>query len=318
MTEGNKLIEKRYDCIVLFDVKDGNPNGDPDAGNQPRIDPETGHGLITDVCIKRKIRNYVSLVSSLNENHATGLDIYVKERGILANEHKKAYFAVGDEEGSSSTNEKARLWMLKNYFDVRTFGAIMNMGKTKDEEKGKKQKHWNCGVVKGPVQITFARSIDPVVNLEHSITRVALTNANDTKRETTTDSETGEEKAGSGQFGKKNTISYGLYQQNIFVSPFLAKDTGFTESDLELLWKAIENMFENDRSSSHGQMSTQALIIFEHSNALGDAPAHKLFERVNIVRKDMTKPIRSIADYNIQLDGKLLDLTKVRLVISAK
>jgi CRISPR-associated protein Csd2 len=318
----NNGINARYDFVLLFDVQDGNPNGDPDAGNLPRIDPETGHGLVTDVCLKRKVRNYVALAKRDDKgNPASGYDIYVKERGILANEQKRAYQTIGETEGSDSPNLRARGWMMKTFFDVRCFGAVMTTGKTEEEKPtargsgGKNKKLWNCGQVRGPVQLTFARSIDPIVALEHSITRVALTNASDTDR-SSVDPDSGEEKAGSGQMGRKSTIPYGLYRAHGFVSPQLAADTGFSEGDLTLLWQALANMFESDRSAARGLMSARHLIVFKHESPLGDAPAHRLFERVSVTRKKT--PARQFADYEVLLDGKPLAGEELRKEVAAK
>ena len=318
----NNGINARYDFVLLFDVQDGNPNGDPDAGNLPRTDPETGHGLVTDVCLKRKVRNYVTLAKRGAEGKpAVGYDIYVKERGILANEQKRAYQALGETEGSDSPNFRARGWMMEHFFDVRCFGAVMTTGKTEEDKPaakgggGKNKKLWNCGQVRGPVQFTFARSIDPIVALEHSITRVALTNASDTDR-SSIDQESGEEKAGSGQMGRKSTIPYGLYRLHGFVSPQLAADTGFSEADLQLLWAALTNMFESDRSAARGLMSARHLIVFKHASPLGDAPAYRLFERVSVTRKKT--PARQFADYEVLFDGQPLAGSDLHKEVAAK
>ena len=309
----NRAIQNRYEFVYLFDVENGNPNGDPDAGNMPRTDPETGHGLVTDVCIKRKIRNYITLAKTneRGENEA-GYDIYVKERGILANEQRKAYLALKDEgvKARGQANDKARQWMCRNFFDVRTFGAVMSTGKIegKDKEKYKdlidpkaKTPQWNCGQVRGAVQMTFARSVDPIVILEHSITRVALTNVSDTQKEAV-ETEEGE-KAGSGQFGRKHTVPYGLYRAHGFVSAKLATQTDFTEDDLTLLWTALMQMFEHDRSAARGLMSAQKLIVFKHDSALGNAPAYKLFDLVKVKRiTDVSKPARAFLDYEIVIE----------------
>lgn len=301
-----KPIEKRYEFVLLFDVIDGNPNGDPDAGNAPRIDPETGQGLVTDVCLKRKIRNYVLQA----RNGQPPYDIYVKERGVLAQEQKKAYLAC-HLDPSETPREEARRWMCKNFYDVRTFGAVMTTGKTGDDDekngkgakkRGEKKKLWNCGQVRGPVQIAFARSLDPILTLEHCITRVALTNVGDTGRGTT-DPETGEEKAGSGQFGRKHTVPYALYRAHGFISPHFANYTGFGEADLGLFWEALDNMFEQDRSAARGQMALRQLVVFEHSGGLGSAPAHRLFELVKVERRDPSRPPRSFADYQVTIDS---------------
>ena len=284
-------LQKRYDFILLFDVRDGNPNGDPDAGNLPRIDPETGNGLVTDVCIKRKIRNYVDIV----KGNQPPYEIYIKEKAILNNSNKRAFDALGVDltkdtskrKGGDKT-EEAKLWMCKNFFDIRTFGAVMT---TKI----------NCGQVRGPVQFTFARSIDPVIAAEHSITRMAVT----------TEEEAEKQSGDNRTMGRKYTIPYGLYQTHGFISPHLANQTGFDTDDLELLWDSLLNMFDYDRSAARGFMSTQRLIIFEHSSMLGDKPAQDLFARVSVERKtDPDKPARSFDDYKVTLDGQLLDHEK--------
>ena len=290
--EDTKPLEHRYELLLLFDVCNGNPNGDPDADNAPRTDPETGHGLVTDVCIKRKIRNFVTLT----RNNTPPDEIYVKERGILADEQRKAYIKNGLE-ASSSANKVAHDWMCANYYDIRSFGAVMTTGKTKEgAEEGKaakgKEKMWNCGQVRGPVQFGFAQSIDPVSSASHTITRTALTNSGDTKRESTM--EDGEEKAGSGQIGRKHGIAYGLYVMHGFISPFLAQDTKFTERDLGLLLEAMTNMFEQDRSAARGEMATRALLLFEHESKLGNAPAHKVFASAKLPK---CKLARSFEDY---------------------
>lgn len=295
-------FEKRVEMVLLFDVLNGNPNGDPDAGNAPRVDPETGYGMVTDVCLKRKIRNFVGLIKGCQPPY----DIYVKERGILAREQRKAYEAVRAEP-LNRPNEDARAWMCANYFDVRTFGAVMTTGKAGAEEaaeqngkaKGKNAKKelklWNCGQVRGPVQLGFARSLSPVLALEHAITRVALTNADDTDRAAAV-AESGEEKAGSGQMGRKHTIPYALYRAHAFVSPFLAKDTGFSAEDYGLLLEALEKMFEYDRSAARGEMAMRGLGVFEHESQLGNAPAHQLFELIRIAGPE-ARPPRAFADY---------------------
>src|ERR1051326_8190367 len=239
-------FEKRVEIVLLFDVLHGNPNGDPDAGNAPRVDPETGYGIVTDVCLKRKIRNFVALTRGYQPPN----DIYVKERGILAREQRKAYEAVKAEAGKTP-NEEARSWMCANYFDVRAFGAVMTTGKAGSDDTGgpngaqgktkgekKELKLWNCGQVRGPVQLGFGRSQSPILSLEHAITRVALTNAGDTDRAATA-TDAGDEKAGSGQMGRKHTVPYALYRAHAFISPFLAKDTGFSDTDYELLLQAL-------------------------------------------------------------------------------
>lgn len=319
-------VDNRYEFVYLFEVADGNPNGDPDAGNAPRIDPETGQGLVTDVCLKRKVRNFVQLTQTARNGEdlapMPGREIYVKERGILANEQRRAYKALSKEADSAPSTVKAvRAWMCGNFYDVRVFGAVMSTGKTGDEDaetetsktKGgegaprKKsagvQKLWNCGQVRGPIQLAFARSIDPILNLEHAITRVALTNPGDTKRGAAVDAD-GEE-ATSGQFGRKSTIPYALYRTHGFISPFLARDTGFSQADLELFWQALTHMFDHDRSASRGQMTPRGLIVFRHDSALGNAPAHHLLERVLVERSErngVERPARSFRDYVVTVD----------------
>lgn len=295
----------RAEFVLLFDVVDGNPNGDPDAGNAPRVDPETGYGIVTDVCLKRKVRNFVALT----KYYQPPFDIYVKERGILAREQKRAYEAV-KAEPQGRPNEDARRWMCDTYFDVRTFGAVMTTGKSGVDEdagdaatgagklkKGAKRetKLWNCGQVRGPVQLSFARSQAPIFSHEHAITRVALTNPGDTDRASEADD--GEEKAASGQMGRKYTIPYALYRAHGFLSPFLAKDTGFSQSDYELLLQALTSMFEHDRSAARGQMSMRALGVFTHSCALGNAPAHQLFDRIRVYGPSSP---RGFSDYQIE------------------
>jgi CRISPR-associated protein Csd2 len=294
-------FDKRVELVLLFDVIHGNPNGDPDAGNAPRVDPETGYGMVTDVCLKRKIRNFVALTKEYRPPH----DIYVKERGILAREQRRAYEAV-KAEPLNRPNEDARRWMCDNYFDVRTFGAVMTTGKSGSEEpadadakpkaKGAKKdlKLWNCGQVRGPVQLGFARSLSPILSLEHAITRVALTNPGDTDRAGASD--TGDEKAGSGQMGRKYTIPYAVYRGHGFISPFLAKDTGFGAGDYELLLEALVRMFDHDRSAARGEMAMRGLGVFEHEGMLGNAPAHQLFD---LVRTEGAPIPRSFGDYRI-------------------
>lgn len=280
-------LDKRYDFVFFFDVKDGNPNGDPDAGNLPRVDAETGFGLVTDVCIKRKIRNYIGLLKKEQPPY----EIYVKEKAILNNQHARAYQALNidlsKDEGKRKGGDKieeARAWMCKNFYDVRTFGAVMSTG-------------INCGQVRGPVQLTFARSIEPVVTLEHSITRMAVA----------TEAEAEKQGGDNRTMGRKFTIPYGLYRAYGFVSAPLAKQTGFSQEDLNLFWEALQNMFENDRSAARGLMSTRRIIIFEHSSLMGNASAHELFDRVKVERStDPTKPARDFSDYRVMLDGQEL------------
>jgi len=272
-------ITHRYDFVLLFDVKNGNPNGDPDAGNAPRIDPETGHGLVSDVCLKRKIRNYVTLVKTSASGPADGYDIYVKERAVLNQQHQRAYEALGlkaDAKDKRSNEDKARAWMCQTFFDIRMFGAVMT---TKI----------NAGQVRGPVQLPFARSVDPIVSLEQSITRMAVTTEEEAKKQ----------EGGNRTMGRKEIVPYGLYRAHGFVSPHLAAGTGFNEADLELLFEALTQMFEIDRSAARGEMSSQKLFIFEHESLIGNAPAHRLFERIAVKRKDLAKPARDFSDYDV-------------------
>jgi len=280
-------LDKRYDFVLLFDVQDGNPNGDPDAGNLPRLDAESGHGLVTDVCLKRKVRNYVGLA----KGEQPPFEIYVKERAVLNRQHERAYVAIGAADALKGDDKKrkggdkvdeARAWMCRNFYDVRTFGAVMGLG-------------INCGQVRGPVQLTFGRSIDPIVQLEHSITRMAVA----------TEAEAERQGGDNRTMGRKFTVPYGLYLAQGFVSAHLAQQTGFSGDDLALLWEALENMFEHDRSAARGIMSTRGLYVFEHASALGNAPAHALFERIGVrLREGVTAP-RAFSDYvvNVSEDG---------------
>jgi CRISPR-associated protein Csd2 len=347
-------ITNRYDFLLVFDVQDGNPNGDPDAGNLPRIDAETGRGLVTDVCLKRKVRNYVQLTT----DGKSGSDIYVKEKAILGDAHFKAFkelgISTGEESRKSITAEqmgtmseyslpeglsieeadegeggslvvaadadkkviqawiketkpekaitaliksalkdakprkptaeetrKGRDHMCKSYYDIRTFGAVMALKSAP-----------NCGQVRGPVQMTFARSVDPVVTLEHSITRMAVATAAEAEKQG------GDNRT----MGRKNTIPYGLYVARGFISAHLAAQTQFSEEDLSLLWEALSNMFEHDRSAARGLMTTRKLIVFKHDNALGQASAQSLFDLVSIKRKDDSKPPRALKDYEVVVD----------------
>lgn len=283
-------IKNRYDFVFYFDVKDGNPNGDPDAGNLPRIDAETGMGLVTDVCIKRKVRNYVLMT----KEEKPPFDIFIKEKAVLNNLLLEAYIRLGinleekpiEEKDGKKRNSKGeaqgseilhgREKMCTDYYDVRTFGAVMSTGP-------------NAGQVRGPIQLTFARSVDPIVALEHSITRVAKT------------TEERSEKGGS-EMGRKYTVPYGLYRAHGFVSAHLAAQTGFSDEDLNLFWEAMQNMFEHDRSAARGEMNTRKLVVFKHQTALGNAHTHNLFERVQ--HKKLTEgPARNFSDYEIYLDG---------------
>ena len=290
-----EAIKNRYDFMILFDVENGNPNGDPDAGNMPRIDPETGLGLVTDVCIKRKIRNYVETV----KEDAPGYGIYIKENVPLNRSDKTALKSAGIEEEEDKAlkeaikkmkkddpqlDEKLRDYMCANFYDIRTFGAVMTTFV---------KAALNCGQVRGPVQIGFAQSVDPIVPQEVSITRVAITTEADAENKGT-------------EMGRKHIVPYGLYHAEGFVSANLArKVTGFSEDDLNLLWQAILNMFENDHSAARGKMAVRELIIFKHDSELGNAPAHKLFEAVKIERVQPDMPPRKYSDYMISVQDPL-------------
>lgn len=268
-------ITNRYDFVYLFDVQDGNPNGDPDAGNLPRVDPETGRGLVTDVCLKRKVRNYVLL-----GDHGEGYDIFVKEKAVLNSlideAHEQKDVKAKKEKGEKT--EEARKYMCGRFYDVRTFGAVMSTGE-------------NAGQVRGPVQLTFARSVDPIVSLEHSITRMAVA----TKAEA-------EKQGGDNRtMGRKFTVPYGLYRCHGFVSAPLAAQTGFSEKDLSIFWQALANMFEHDRSAARGLMTARKLIVFKHDSKLGNAAAQSLFDRVTIRRKDESRPPRAWEDYEVSI-----------------
>lgn len=275
-------IAHRYEFVYLFDVANGNPNGDPDAGNLPRLDPETNKGLVTDVAIKRKIRNYVAL----EKEDAPGYAIYMQERSVLNNQHKLAYEAIKVEpEAKKLPKEEAKAreltaWMCTNFFDVRTFGAVMTT-------------EVNAGQVRGPVQLAFATSIEPVLPMEVAITRVAVTNEKDVEKERT--------------MGRKHILPYGLYRMHGFVSAKLAERTGFSEDDLQLLWRALTNLFEHDHSAARGEMSARKLIVFKHDNPMGNAPAHVLFDKVKVRRADGLDngPARRFSDYVVQIDNNL-------------
>jgi CRISPR-associated protein Csd2 len=315
MTTANNVLQNRYDFVYLFDVTSGNPNGDPDAGNQPRIDPETGEGLVTDVCLKRKVRNFVTIAKRPNGVPEAGYDIYVKERGILANEQRRAYLEHPERlKAGDRPNEKAREWMCKTFYDIRAFGAVMTTGKIEDEDRKKykdaidpkvKKPQWNCGQVRGPIQLTFARSVRPILALEHAITRVALTNASDIKREAGEGGD--DEKAASGQFGRKSTVPYALYRAHGFISPHLAAQTGFTEAGLQLFWRALCQMFEHDHSATRGQMSARGLFVFKHDSPLGNAPSHVLFDRIRVAPRGGVRVPRAFGDFLVGgFDGQNL------------
>ncbi len=278
-------MNNRYDFIYLFDVKDGNPNGDPDAGNLPRIDPETGHGLVTDVCLKRKVRNFIQMVKAGEQDKDTagdaqGFDVYVREKAILNNQHLRAYkkLSIDPKTAKQEQRELTREWMCKNFYDIRTFGAVMTT-------------EINCGQVRGPIQFAFGRSIDPVVTSEHAVTRCAVT----------TEKEAEKQSGDNRTMGRKFTVPYGLYQAHGFINPFLAKQTGFGDEDLALFWEALKNMFEHDRSAARGLMGAQKIIVFKHDSALGSAPANKLFDLVSVKRKDGVEVARSFSDYEVTI-----------------
>lgn len=269
-------LKNRIDFVYIFDVQDGNPNGDPDAGNLPRVDAETGMGLVTDVCLKRKVRNYVQVAN----NCAEGYDIFIKEKAVLNTlidaSHEDE--SVKSKEKAGDKTEAARMIMCKKYYDVRTFGAVMSTGK-------------NAGQVRGPIQFTFARSVDPIAAAEHSITRMAVA----------TEKEAEKQSGDNRTMGRKATVPYGLYLCHGFISANLAQQTGFSEEDLELFWDALKNMFDVDRSAARGLMSAQKLIVFKHDSILGNAPANKLFDRVKVEKKCDGAP-RSFSDYNVTID----------------
>ena len=310
-------LTQRYDFVLVFDVQDGNPNGDPDAGNMPRLDAETGHGLVTDVALKRKVRNFVGLVKDQAERAPEPgekrFEIYVREKAILNQQNERAYSALNldpaqeeqaqeaaeteatevkkkkpakdKRKGSADEVNQARQWMCQNFFDVRSFGAVMSTGV-------------NCGQVRGPVQLTFARSVEPIVALEHSITRMAVA----------TEAEAEKQQGDNRTMGRKHTVPYGVYVAHGFVSSFLAKQTGFGADDLELLWQALAQMFEHDRSAARGLMATRGLYVFAHDSELGNAPAHALFERLTVTPREAGQVARSFGAYSVAFDGQGLDV----------
>ena len=272
----NNIVETRYDFVYFFDCKDGNPNGDPDADNSPRFDPETFQGLVSDVCLKRKIRDWVFQRSKTAQGVTPGYEIYVLSGGSLESRQKLPYdnLQLTPKTRESADIAKARSWMCQNFFDVRAFGAVMS---TTD---------FNCGQVRGPVQLTFARSIDRIFTTEHTISRQAHT----TEKDQST-------KAGTGTFGRKHTVAYGLYCAHGFINANFAKQTGFSHADLNLLWQALANMFDIDRSASRGLMTARDLFVFKHSSALGEAPAQRLFDMVTAHAKEGVEAPRSYEEY---------------------
>lgn len=300
-------LVNRYDFVLLFDVSKGNPNGDPDAGNLPRLDPETNHGLVSDVCLKRKVRNFVEFA----RNDTPGFTIYVQEGAILNEQHRRAYVALRPDDAKAAKEAKLnpkddaeakqlREFMCKNFFDVRTFGAVMSMG-------------INCGQVRGPVQVTFAHSVEPIVPQEITITRMAATNEAE-KKKPTEGSEAGSDRTDNRTMGRKHIVPYGLYRAHGFISAKLAERTGFADADLDLLREALATMFEHDRSAARGEMASRKVVAFKHANALGNAPAHALFERVQVGRNidgefrkidrrlDNFPPAREFSDYVVKVD----------------
>ena len=291
-----EAIKNRYEFVVLFDVENGYPNGDPDSGNMPRIDPESGLGLVTDVCLKRKIRNYVETV----KEDAKGYKIYIKEDvplnrsdreaceslGITETEDKKVTEALKKlKKSDKDVDIKLRDYMCDNFYDIRTFGAVMTTFV---------KASLNCGQVRGPVQLGFARSIDPIVSQEVTITRVAITTEKDAENKST-------------EMGRKNIVPYGLYRVEGYISANLArKVTGFSEEDIDLLWEAIINMFENDHSAARGKMAVRELIVFKHSKELGDCPAYKLFDAVEVRKKEEIEYPRKYQDYTVQIHEEMI------------
>lgn len=279
-------LQHRYDFVLIFDVKNGNPNGDPDAGNLPRTDAETGRGLVSDVCLKRKVRNFVSLL----KEDKSPYKIYIKEKAVLNKVHEEAYISIDEHDELKSKKkikpdvvEKARDWMCTNFYDVRTFGAVMSTG-------------INCGQVRGPVQMTFANSIDAIVPQEHTITRMAVT----------TEKEAEDQAGGNRTMGRKFTVPYGIYMSHGFISAHLAEQTGFSPDDLKLFLQALIEMFEHDRSAARGEMTTRGLYVFKHRSKLGNCHAHKLFERITIERKHRDRVPRDFSDYEIVVNRENL------------
>lgn len=294
-------LQNRYDFVLLFDVKDGNPNGDPDTSNLPRIDPETGEGLVTDVCLKRKVRNFVQLTKGATE----GYDIYIKDKAVLSAQRGLAYDALGSgcsppemksggsakknlppakkitKASNSETIEQARDWMCHRFYDIRAFGAVMSF---KDNP---------CGQVRGPIQLTFARSVNPIVVVENCITRIAVATMDDAEKQ-----------GGNNRtVGRKNTVPYGLYRGYGFVSAPLAHKTRFSMADLDVLWQALLEMFEHDRTAARGFMAMRKLIVFKHDSLLGNAPAHRLFDLVHVEGKHGERPARDFTDYHVRVDS---------------
>ena len=284
----------RAEAVYLFDVTDGNPNGDPDAGNMPRMDPETGHGIVTDVSLKRKIRNFVGLL----HNESPPYEIYIKDKSVLNRVHERAYQESGAESkkrgkntvpSSADEEQKVLNWLCANFYDIRTFGAVMTT-------------QINAGQVRGPVQISFARSVVPIVSVSHSITRMAVTNEADIDKERT--------------MGEKHTIPYGLYRAHVFVSPAFASRTNFGNDDLELLWNALAQMFEHDHSAARGQMTCRGLYVFQHDNPLGREPSHRLFDRVEVSARPDVRVPRQFGDFAVTVnDSDLPEGVSLRRIV---
>lgn len=276
----SEIVKNRYEFVILFDVKDGNPNGDPDTDNMPRIDPQTGEGIVTDVCLKRKVRNYVQMVKESKRP----FDIYIKERAILNRQIEEAYAQpeVEDVEGYDKVHQ-AREWLCANYWDIRTFGALMTSGK-------------NAGQVRGPVQMTFARSVEPIISISNCITRQSVT----------TEAESEKQKGENRTMGRKYTVPYALYMGYGYISANLAMQSGFSEEDLELFWQGLTNMFEEDHSSLRGRMCLRKLIIFRHQSKFGNAPSGVLFDLITVEKKNPDTPGRDFRDYNVTINREAL------------
>ncbi|HXK33092.1 MAG TPA: type I-C CRISPR-associated protein Cas7/Csd2 [Dehalococcoidia bacterium] len=294
---------RRHDFVLLFDVQDGNPNGDPDAGNLPRVDPETMQGLVTDVALKRKVRDYIDILKGDDGR----FKIYVQAKGIALNtQHERAYTALGKKSTGAKqdkeTVDAARAWMCENFYDVRMFGAVMTTGV-------------NCGQVRGPLQLTFSRSVEPIVPVDHSITRVAITKPEDAKVVVSDDPDKGAT-GKTTEMGRKSTVPYGLYVGHGFFNPHFAAQTGVTAEDLELFWQALQGMWDLDRSSSRGLMALRGLYVFTHDSKLGNAPAHALFDRVSVRRNEGVEAPRAFTDYTVTVDDASLPqgVTLTRLV----
>ena len=302
----SEVIKNRYEFVYLFDVENGNPNGDPDAGNMPRIDPETNHGIITDVCLKRKIRNFVSVV----KNEGARFKIFVKEKAVLNTLIEEPYYTSDNVKDAVKAwdlwkkdkkknpkpkehfDDVAKDWMCDNYFDIRSFGAVLTTGEEKKMEGIKSKIRMTAGQVTGPVQLNFARSMEPILPLEITITRMAVA----------TEAEAKAQKGDNRTMGRKHIVPYGLYRAEGYISANLAQKTGFSEDDLELLWKSLINMFDHDHSAARGKMNARKLVVFKHDSALGNAPAHVLFDLVKVEPNHEGRPARAFTDYKITVN----------------